>query len=64
MKILGNLSRGLIPLQKRQLYISCVLLIALYGFTLWYYNKAPLDYLLKALRKTQQRAALWISSTF
>jgi len=64
MKILGNLSRGLIPLQKRWLYMCYVLLIALYRFQLWYYNKAPLDYPLKVLRKMQWKAALWISSAF
>ena len=34
MRMLGNLSRGLIPLQKRWLYICCVLPIALYSFQL------------------------------
>jgi len=64
MKILGNSSRGLISLQKRWLYMYCTLPITLYGFQLWYYNKALLDYPLKVLRKMQQRAALWISSAF
>ena len=32
MKMLGNLSRGLIPLQKYRLYRCCVLPTALYGF--------------------------------
>ena len=32
MKMLGNSSRGLIPLQKRWLYICYILPIALYGF--------------------------------
>ena len=63
MKILGNLSRGLIPIQKRHLFRCFILLIALYSFQLWYYNKAPLLYLLKELRK-MQRAALWISDAF
>jgi len=64
MKMLGNLSRGLIPLQKCCLYKYCVLPIALYGFQAWYYNKVPLNYPLKILRKLQQRAALWISGVF
>jgi len=34
MKILGNSVRGLIPHQKRLLYKSCILPIALYGFQL------------------------------
>ena len=32
--------------------------------SLWYYNKVPLDYPLKILRKMQQRAVLWISDAF
>ena len=51
MKILGNSVWGLNPHQKRLLYRSCVLLIALYGFQLWYYNRAPLSYPLKMLGK-------------
>ena len=50
MKILGNLSRGLIPSQKCLLYRMCVLPIVLYSFSLWFYNKAPLVYLLKVLK--------------
>ena len=34
MKMLGNLTRGLISLQKRQLYRCCILPIALYSFQL------------------------------
>jgi len=64
MKMLGNLSRGLSSIQKRCLYICCVLPITLYRFQLWYYNKASLDYPLHILRKMQQRAALWISGAF
>jgi len=58
MKMYRNLSRGLIPTQKQLLYRSYVLLIILYGFQLWYYNKAPLAYLLKELRKIQKRATI------
>ena len=36
MKILGNSTRGLNPQQKRLLYRSCALLIALYSFQLWF----------------------------
>ena len=46
MKMLGNLSRGLIHSQKCLLYV-------LYSFLLWYYNKDPLAYLLKELKKIQ-----------
>ena len=64
MKLLGNLSRGINSLQKWLLYRSCVLSIALYGFQLWFYNKAPLSYHLKILDKMQRRAAIWILGAF
>ena len=64
MKILENSSRDLIPIQKQHLYRYCVLLIALYEFQLWYYNKTLLSYPLKKLRRMQRRVALWISGTF
>jgi len=51
MKLLGNSSRGIIPLQKCLLYRCCILLIALYGFQLWFYYHALLSYQLKALGK-------------
>ena len=51
MKMLGNSLRGFIPNHKRLLYKSYILSIALYGFQLWYYNKALLSYSLKELRK-------------
>ena len=41
MKLLSNSSRDINSLQKRRLYICCALLITLYVFPLWYYNKAP-----------------------
>jgi len=58
MKLLGNASHGITPIQKRLLYRCCILLIALYGFQLWFYHYAPLAYLLKALEKMQRRAAI------
>jgi len=64
MKLLGNSSRGISPLQKRQLYRCCVLPIALYGFQLWFYNKAPLSYHMKLLNKMQRRATIWILRAF
>ena len=53
MKLLGNSSRGINSLQKRRLYRCCTLPITLYGFLLWYYNKAPNYYHLNILRKMQ-----------
>jgi len=42
MRLLGNSSQGISPLQKHLLYRCCALPIALYGFQLWFYNKALL----------------------
>jgi len=64
MKMLGNSMRGLSPHQKHLLYRSCALPIALYGFQMWFYTKAPLSYLLKILGKLQRYAALWITGAF
>ena len=64
MKILGNSTRDLNSQQKHLLYRSCTLLIALYGFQLWFYFKAPLSYPLKLLGKLQRWAALWIVGAF
>jgi len=38
MKLLGNSSHGINPLQKHLLYRLCILPIVLYGFQLWFYN--------------------------
>ena len=64
MKLLGNSSRGINPLQKCLLYRCCVLPIAMYGFQLWFYNKAPLSYHFKILNKMQRRATIWILGAF
>ena len=64
MKLLGNLSRGINPIQKHLLYRCCILPIALYSFQLWFYNKVPLSYHMKILGKMQRRAAIWILGTF
>jgi len=64
MKLLGNLSRSISPLQKCLLYRCCALPIALYSFQLWYYNKALVLYYMKILNKMQRRAAIWILGAF
>jgi len=64
MKLLGNSSRGINPLQKGKLYRCCALPIMLYGFPLWYYNKVLTHYYLNMSWKMQWRAALWISGAF
>ena len=55
---------GLPPLQKRLLYQTCILPIALYGFQLWFYKNAPTKYHLHKFGKLQRRAALWITGAF
>ena len=60
--MLGNLSQSLNPSQK--LYRVSILSIILYGFLIWFYNKAFLGYPLKILRNMQQRAAQWIPWVF
>ena len=64
MKILRNSVYGLISYQKQLLYRSCVLSIILYKFQLQFYNRVPLLYLLKKLRKIQRRVAIQILSIF
>jgi len=64
MKIIGNSIQGINPFQKQLLYRSCILLIALYGFQLWYYKRALIAYHLKILGKMQRRAAIWILGAF
>jgi len=64
IKILGNSSRGLLPTQKRLLYRTCIVPIALYGFQLWFFKKAPMVKNITELKKMQRRAALWITGAF
>ena len=49
MKLLGNSTWGINPIQKCLLYRYCVLPIVLYRFQLWFYNKAPLSCPMKIL---------------
>ena len=64
MKLLGNSSQGISPIQKHLLYKCCILLIALYSFQLWFYNKALISYHMKILNKMQRRVAIWILGAF
>ena len=64
MKLLGNSSCGITPLQKRLLYKYFILPIALYSFQLWFYHHALLSYPLKAFRKMQRKVAIWILGAF
>ena len=45
-------------------YRTCVLLIVLYGFQLWFFKGAPIIKNITELKKIQRRAALWITGTF
>jgi len=62
MKILRNSVHSLAPQQKCLLYRSCILSTALYGFQLWFHNKA--SYSLKKLNKMQRRTTIWILCAF
>ena len=64
MKMLGNSSRGLLPMQKRLLYRTCIIPIALYDFQLWFFKGVPMVKNITELKKMQQRAALWITGAF
>jgi len=61
MKMLRNSARELLSLQKQLLYRIYIIPITLYGFSLWFYNKASLSF---PLRKIQRRAAIWILGAF
>jgi len=64
MGMLGNSTRGLLPLQKRLLYCSCIVPIATYGFRLWFFAKAPTKAQVSLLAAMQHKAALWILGAF
>ena len=64
IKLLGNSSRGINPIQKHLLYRCYILPITLYSFQLWFYNKASLSYHMKILGKMQRRATIWILGAF
>jgi len=64
MKLLGNSSCSINPLQKHLLYRSYILPIALYGFQLWFYNHALMAYHIKILNKMKRHAVIWILGAF
>ena len=51
IKMLDNSNQGFLPYKKYLLYKTYILLIALYRFSLQFYNKVPLLYLLNKLNK-------------
>jgi hypothetical protein len=62
--MLGNSSRGIMALQKRLLYRTCVIPILTYGLRLWHFKGAKFQGVLKTLAKMQRVAALWITGCF
>ena len=64
MDMLGNSTRGLLPLQKCLLYCLCVVSIATYGFRLWFFAGAPTKAQVLLLAAMQHKAALWILGAF
>ena len=63
MLMLGNSARGLSPLQRRTLYISCILPLLTYGAPVWYKPKGAKG-LMKPLAAAQHRALRWITGAF
>ena len=51
-------------MQKRLLYRTCILPIAIYGFNLWFFKGAPIVKNINELKKMQCKAAFWITGTF
>jgi hypothetical protein len=51
IEMLGNSTRGLLPMKKCLLYRTCVLLVATYGYRLWYHDKAKVKGLMLSLSK-------------
>ena len=62
--MLGNSTRGLLPLQKHLLYHYCVVPIATYGSRLWFFVRALTKAQVLLLAAMQRKAALWILSAF
>ncbi|KAF7761993.1 hypothetical protein Agabi119p4_9985 [Agaricus bisporus var. burnettii] len=65
MRILGNSARGLSPMHKHTLYITCVQPVATYGFRCWYRPGLPgFRKNILMLNKTHRLGALWITGAF
>jgi hypothetical protein len=64
MRMLGNSTRGLTPQNKCILYHMCVLPIATYGHTLWYFDGAKVKGVLSSLTSMQRKAVCWITGAF
>jgi len=64
MGMLGNLTRGLLQLQKHLLYCFYIIPIATHGFRLWFFAEAPTKTQMLLLVAMQCKAALCILGTF
>ena len=53
IKMLGNSSRDLLPIQKRLLYRTCILSITLYRFQLWFFKGTSIVKNITKLKKMQ-----------
>ena len=61
---LGSSTHGLQPKYKCLLYCLCILLIALYGVQLWFFDGSHNKGIIKDITKTQRHAAFWILGAF
>jgi hypothetical protein len=64
MGMLSNSNRSLLSMQKYLLYRTCILPVTMYGYRLWYHDKAKVKGLMSFLSKMQWWAALWIIGMF
>ncbi len=62
-RMLGSSTRGLLPQQRRRIYIACVLPVLTYGCQVWFREKG-VKHLLKRLSTSQNLALRWISGHF
>lgn len=64
-RMLGNSVRGMSPPDRRRLYISNILPIALYGAQLWWHPSwKRTKWIAQELQKIQSRAGRWITGCF
>lgn len=62
MLMLGNSIRGLSPLQKRHLYMLCVLPLMTYGCQVWYTSRSKTR--MAPLCTAHNTALRWITGAF
>jgi len=58
MEMLGNLTKGLLPLQKHLFYYLCIISIATYSFRLEFFARAPTKVQMSLLAAMQCKTAL------